>query len=164
MIYRLAKETDIDKICSLVESAVRKMELQQIFQWDNLYPTKADFLDDVQKQQLFIGMSNNDISVVYVLNKDSDKEYENGAWKYPNSEYRIIHRLCVNPEYQNRGIAKSTLIHIEKELREMGIETIRLDVFSNNPFALSLYQNNGYKKVGNADWRKGRFYLMEKHL
>ena len=87
MIYRLAKETDIDKICSLVESAVRKMEIQQIFQWDNLYPTKADFLDDVQKQQLFIGMSNNDISVVYVLNKDSDKEYENGAWKYPNSEY-----------------------------------------------------------------------------
>lgn len=164
MIYRLAKETDIDKICSLVESVVRKMEIQQIFQWDNLYPTKADFLDDVQKQQLFIGMSNNDISVVYVLNKDSDKEYENGAWKYPNSEYRIIHRLCVNPEYQNRGIAKSTLIHIEKELREMGIETIRLDVFSNNPFALSLYQNNGYKKVGNADWRKGRFYLMEKHL
>ena len=146
MIYRLAKETDIDKICSLVESAVRKMEIQQIFQWDNLYPTKADFLDDVQKQQLFIGMSNNDISLVYVLNKDSDKEYENGAWKYPNSEYRIIHRLCVNPEYQNRGIAKSTLIHIEKELREMGIETIRLDVFSNNPFALSLYQNNGYKK------------------
>ncbi len=54
MIYRLAKETDIDKICSLVESAVRKMEIQQIFQWDNLYPTKADFLDDVQKQQLFI--------------------------------------------------------------------------------------------------------------
>lgn len=31
MIYRLAKETDIDKICSLVESAVRKMEIQQFF-------------------------------------------------------------------------------------------------------------------------------------
>lgn len=164
MIYRLAKEADIDKICSLVESAVKKMEIQQIFQWDNLYPTKADFLDDVQKQQLFIGMYEDNISVIYVLNKDSDKEYKNGAWKYPDSEYRIIHRLCVNPKYQNRGIAKSTLIHIEKELREMGIETIRLDVFSNNPFALSLYQNNGYKKVGNADWRKGRFYLMEKHL
>ncbi len=27
MIYRLAKETDVDKICSLVESAVRKMEI-----------------------------------------------------------------------------------------------------------------------------------------
>ena len=24
------------------------MESQQIFQWDNLYPTKADFLDDIK--------------------------------------------------------------------------------------------------------------------
>lgn len=164
MIYRLAEEADIDKICSLIANAVNKMESQQIFQWDNLYPTKADFIADIQKQQLFIGMTNNDISVIYTLNKDSDKEYRNGAWKYLNSEYCIIHRLCVNPKYQNRGIAKMTLLHIEEELREIGVETIRLDVFSNNPFALSLYQNNGYKKVGNADWRKGRFYLMEKHL
>ncbi len=164
MIYRLAEEADIDKICSLIANAVNKMESQQIFQWDNLYPTKADFIADIQKQQLFIGMTNNDISVIYTLNKDSDKEYRNGAWKYLNSEYRIIHRLCVNPKYQNRGIAKMTLLHIEEELREIGVETIRLDVFSNNPFALSLYQNNGYKKAGNADWRKGRFYLMEKHL
>lgn len=125
MIYRLAKETDIDKICSLVEKAVKKMESQQIFQWDSLYPTQADFLNDIQKQQLFIGMSDNDISVIYALsqiprgNKDSDKEYKNGAWKYPDSEYRIIHRLCVNPEYQNRGIAKITLLHIEKELQEL---------------------------------------------
>lgn len=164
MIYRLAKESDIDKICSLIENAVIEMESHQIFQWDSLYPTKADFLDDIQKQQLFIGLSDNDILVIYALNKDCDKEYKNGAWKYPDSKYRIIHRLCVNPKYQNRGIAKNTLLHIEKELREIGIETIRLDVFSKNPFALSLYQNSGYEKVGSADWRKGRFYLMEKHL
>ena len=48
MIYRLAKETDIDTICFLVENAVKKMESQQIFQWDNLYPTKSDFLDDIK--------------------------------------------------------------------------------------------------------------------
>lgn len=28
----------------------------------------------------------------------------------------------------------------------MGVQTIRLDVYSNNLFALSLYQNNGYEK------------------
>lgn len=164
MVYRLAEETDIDKICSLIENAIIEMESKQIFQWDSIYPTQADLLDDIQKQQLFMGLSNNDISVIYAINKDSDEEYKNGAWKYPNSEYRILHRLCVNPEYQNKGIAKLTLLHIEKELRVMGVETIRLDVFSNNPFALSLYQNNGYEKVGSADWRKGKFYLMEKHL
>ncbi len=30
--------------------------------------------------------------------------------------------------------------------------------------ALKLYKNLGYKIVGYADWRMGRFYLMEKFL
>lgn len=47
MIYRLAKENDIDKICSLIENVVIEMESYQVFQWDSLYPTKADFLDDI---------------------------------------------------------------------------------------------------------------------
>lgn len=79
-------------------------------------------------------------------------------------EYRVIHRLCVNPVYQNRGIAAQTLSHIEEELQKSGIKAVRLDVFSKNPFALSLYLGNGYEKVGFADWRKGSFYLMEKLL
>lgn len=54
--------------------------------------------------------------------------------------------------------------HIEAELRQCNIEAIRLDVFSENPYALKLYQNMGFIKTGHADWRKGRFYLMEKYI
>lgn len=164
MLYRLAEEKDLDKICSLVEQAIKEMERQKIYQWDDLYPTRADFLEDIQKHQLYAGLIDNDIAVIYALNRDSDAQYKNGRWKYPDSEYRIIHRLCVHPKYQNRGVAKNTLLHIEKDLGEKGVETMRLDVFSNNPFALSLYENSGYERVGSADWRKGRFYLMEKRL
>lgn len=48
-----------------------------------------------------------------------------------------MHRLCVNPVFQNRGIAKSALLHIENELKAISIH---------------------------ADWRKGKFYLMEKYF
>lgn len=164
MFYRLAKENDIEEICDLIKAAICNMEKQSIFQWDELYPVKEDFLEDIRKQQLFIGLLDDDISVVYTVNKECEEEYQNGKWKYPDCEYRIIHRLCVNPAYQNQGIAKDTLSHIEKELRKINVEAIRLDVFSKNPFALSLYLSNGYEKVGFANWRKGRFYLMEKLL
>lgn len=60
--------------------------------------------------------------------------------------------------------ARTTLIHIEKELRKNNVGAIRLDVYSKNPFALSLYLRCGYTQTGIADWRKGRFYLMEKKL
>lgn len=164
MIYRLAEESDIDAVCGLIKEAVHSMEERRIFQWDDIYPAREDFLDDMKKQHLYLGTVDDDIAVVYTVNKECDKEYENGRWKYPNCEYRIIHRLCVNPAYQNRGIAKETLSHIERELRENNIETVRLDVFSGNPFALSLYSGAGYEKVGFADWRMGKFYLMEKRL
>ena len=128
-------------------------------------PGFQKMVSDFEKNQdLYVGLSNEEISVMYAVNKECDEEYESGNWKYPNCEYRVIHRLCVNPKYQNKGIAKETLSHIEKELQKQNVEAIRLDVFSQNPFALSLYYNCGYEKVGFADWRKGRFYLMEKHL
>ena len=164
MLYRMAEESDIESILGLVQSAILEMERQGIFQWDSIYPSRDDFLDDIREETLFVGMADQEIAVVFTVNKACDEQYKNGAWKYPNTEYRIIHRLCVDPKYQNMGIAKETLDQIENELRQVGVESIRLDVFYNNPFALSLYRNRGYKEVGTAEWRKGKFYLMEKHL
>lgn len=162
MLYRLAKGADIEAICDMVKSAICNMNQHGIFQWDDFYPTEEDFLDDIRKQQLFAGLLDGDIAVIYSVNKECDEAYKNGRWRYPNCEYRVIHRLCVNPKYQNRGIARTTLFHIEEELKKLGIKVVRLDVFSKNPFAIALYLGNGYEKVGSADWRKGKFYLMEK--
>ena len=164
MFYKLAEENEIESIFSIVTSAIIEMESYGIFQWDDLYPTKEDFLNDIHKKTLFVGILDQHISVVFTINKECSEQYQNGSWKYLNTEYRIIHRLCVDSQYQNRGIAKETLDHIENELSRAGVESIRLDVFCNNPFALSLYRNKGYEEVGTGEGRKGKFYLMEKHL
>ena len=101
---------------------------------------------------------------IYVINKECDEEYSDGNWKYPDSSYSVIHRLCVNPKYQNQGIGKLTLQHIERQVKKQGSETIRLDVFSLNPYALKMYKKLGYSKTGEVHWRKGKFYLMEKKI
>ena len=164
MHYRLAEEKDIGSIMHLVASAVAEMENRGIFQWDDLYPAEEVFLSDIRNGWLYAGMQDTDIAVIYAVSRECDEQYANGNWKYPGSEYRVLHRLCVDPRFQNRGVAKETLRHIEEELRENGVETVRLDVFCNNPYALALYRRSGYEQVGTALWRKGTFYLMEKHL
>ena len=88
---------------------------------------------------------------------------------YPTKEdfgenFCVIHRLCVNPKFQKQGIAKKTLIYIEEKLQKECVKSIRLDVFTENPYALRLYEKAGYHKTGTADWRKGKFLLMEKLL
>lgn len=162
--YRVASIDDIDDIIQLVENAIKQMELENIHQWDSVYPTIEDFSNDIRKNELYIGIINKRIAVVYTLNKECDEQYQNGEWQYTGDSFNVVHRLCVSPDFQNKGIAHTTLLHIESELSFLGIKAIRLDVFCENPYALKLYSNNGYHKVGNAHWRKGEFILMEKLL
>ena len=162
--YRAAGAGDLDDIFQLVESAVRQMERDNIYQWDSIYPAKEDFSNDIWKNELYVGTINDRIVVVYALNKECDEQYKNGKWQYIGNDYNVIHRLCVSPDFQKKGIAHTTLFHIENELRLLGLKAIRLDVFCQNPYALKLYFNYGYHKVGIANWRKGKFLLMEKQL
>lgn len=162
--YRLGSLEDLGEIICLVKNCIIEMESNNIFQWDKLYPTSEDFIEDINNNSLYIGLSENIIVVIFVLNQESDEQYKKGEWRYPDRKYYVIHRLCVDCNFQNKGIAKQTMQFIERKLKKLNIQAIRLDVFSQNPYAINLYTHMGYSKVGYADWRKGRFYLMEKYL
>ena len=81
-----------------------------------------------------------------------------------DANYYVIHRLCVSSHFQKQGIGTRTVQHIEEQAKNIGAETIRLDAFTLNPHALKLYEKLGYREVGIANFRKGKFYLMEKKL
>lgn len=162
--FRLAELSDLDEVFQIFESAIENMISQNILQWDEVYPQKNHLYEDILKKELYIGMLEDKIASVYVLNSQCDEQYKNGNWEYPDDSYKVVHRLCVSPRFQNRGIGGKTVRHIEEAVREMGIQSIRLDAFSKNPFSLRMYEKAEYKIVGHADWRKGRFYLMEKKL
>lgn len=162
--FRKAKENDLDSVFQVFVSAIAEMDRNNIPQWDERYPDREILSEDISKQDLIIGRSGNEIAAVYAVSSEYEEEYDSGAWQYPDASFRVIHRLCVNPKFQNKGIGAFALEHIETELREGGIETIRLDAFTLNPYALRMYEKRGYKIVGYVDFRKGKFCLMEKKL
>lgn len=162
--YKAVALEELDEVCGLVDKAVQTMIRNKIYQWDEIYPAREDFEEDICRRQLYAGVMDGRIAVIYVLNKECDEQYKNGSWKHEKEPYYIIHRLCVNPAFQNQGIASRTLRHIEEQLTAWGIHAIRLDAFSENPFALKMYANLGYHRVGCANFRKGKFYLMEKYF
>ena len=133
-------------------------------QWDEIYPTLQDFDMDISAGQLFVGLTNGKIAVIYTLNQLMDEAYSNGKWRMPEKSFAVLHRLCVHPEIQNLGIAQNAMWHIEDQVKRLGMDAIRLDVYSQNPYAIKLYQKCGYTQTGTVDFRKGMFYLMEKYL
>ena len=164
MNYSKANINDLEEIYSLYQNAIITMEKDNIHQWDEIYPNKDILKEDITKNQMYIGKTDNKIAVCFVLSEECDEEYKNGCWKYPDSRFNVIHRLCVNPLFQNQGIAAKTLEYIENLSKSEGYDSIRLDCFTQNPYSRKLYDKAGYSITGYADWRKGRFELREKKL
>ncbi len=164
MEYSKANIAQLEEIFSVYSAAINTMEKSGIHQWDEIYPAKEDISQDIQKNQMYIGKEGKNIAVCFTLSEECDEEYKNGAWKYPEARFNVIHRLCVNPDFQNKGIAANTLVFIEKLSKSQGFESIRLDCFTENPYSQKLYEKAGYSIVGYAKWRKGLFELREKKL
>lgn len=164
LILRIATIEDLDQVDKIYKNAIQVMDSNEINQWDNIYPNKEILKEDILKGEMFLGVMDNKIACAFVLNSDYDEEYNNGNWKYRNESFSIVHRLCVNSAFRNQGIGTQSMMLIEKMLRKDGKESIRLDAFSLNPFALRLYEKIGYVRVGEAKWRKGLFYLYEKKI
>ncbi|MDD5928982.1 MAG: GNAT family N-acetyltransferase [Spirochaetales bacterium] len=164
MNYTKAIINQLEEVFSVYSNAIIAMEKDGIPQWDEIYPDKAIIKEDIEKAQMYIGTENEKIAVCFVLNTECDEEYKNGKWSFPDSNFCVIHRLCVSPEFQHKGIAGKTMNYIEELCKENGFDSIRLDCFTKNPYSIKLYNKAGYSVTGYADWRKGRFELREKKL
>lgn len=158
--YRIATIDDKQEIVNLYKSAIEEMNNNCINQWDDIYPSEEDITKDIETQVMYVGMKDEKICLAYSLNKECDAQYANAKWQ-EGTNFIVVHRLCVNPKFQHQQIAYDTMLHIQDECRKYGIKAIHLDAFTQNPYAIALYEKLGYQKCGEAEWRKGKFNLYE---
>lgn len=162
--FRLAAMSDKDKIFQIFKAAISYMDSQNIPQWDEVYPAVRDIESDILKQEMYVLVKEDKIIAAIALNEVQDDGYETGAWTFTEGKVAVIHRLCVDPAFQNQGMAKKTMSFAEDILRKKGYSIIRLDAYSLNPYALKLYEKLGFRKVSALFFRMGKFYLFEKAL
>lgn len=164
MDFTIARQEDLPELVSLFQAATRQMDAQGVLQWDELYPDEGILSEDVSRGNMIIGTLEGRIAVAFMLDYCEDSDYESANWRYRERNIVVLHRLCVHPDVQGRGVARQAMDYLENEVRLRGIKTIRLDAFSLNPTALHLYESRGYQKAGEISYRKGLFYLYEKKL
>lgn len=80
--FRLGKKEDSDIIVKVFEKAIYEMNKEGIYQWDSLYPNEEVLKGDLEKEQLYVGIYDEKIVSIYVLNQECDEQYKNGHWKY----------------------------------------------------------------------------------
>lgn len=164
MDFSFASRKDLPELLALFQAATRSMDAQGIHQWDEIYPDKTVLSEDIECGIMEVGQIADRIAVAFALEECAPSDYEDAKWRYAAERIVVLHRLCVHPAFQGKGIARGAMDYLERRVSERGISTIRLDAFSQNPAALKLYESRGYEKAGEIVYRKGLFFLYEKKL
>jgi GNAT superfamily N-acetyltransferase len=154
----------LPEIMILIRKAIAEMELLQIFQWDELYPDQEKIRTDLLNQTLFGWTENSSLCAIVVLDTIQSPLYAQINWRNNDSTPLVIHRLCVDPEHQRKGIAKKMILFAEEYARLHHFKSIRLDAFIQNPFSEKLYRGLHYEERGIVTFRKGNFYCFEKSI
>tara|TARA_R100001369_G_scaffold91913_6_gene134695 strand:+ start:1661 stop:2161 length:501 start_codon:yes stop_codon:yes gene_type:complete len=146
-MIRKANVSDIDKIITITRACAAKMIAQNIFQWNEHYPTHEAFKNDIERNELYVLTFSEEIIGSIVISTLKDEEYDDVNWLTEDANNYYIHRLAIHPEHQRKGYAKKLMDFAETIAREKSATSIRLDTFSQNHRNQKFYEARGYQKL-----------------
>jgi len=153
----------MDAVAQLFREAIAAMQRQGIDQWDDRYPTRKHLESDREEGTLWLAEDQGRLMASVTLNECPAVEYDGILWRKTGRSL-YVHRLCVDPDRQGQGLAKTIMLWVERFAQEQGYHVIRLDTFAGNPRALRLYEGLGYEYVADMTSRKGVFPCFEKEV
>ncbi|NLE62898.1 MAG: GNAT family N-acetyltransferase [Bacteroidales bacterium] len=146
-MIRLSRSSDIDNIMMVVNQTIDIMARKNNPQWNEHYPTRSDFLKDIETNNLYIYEIDNEIGGLLCLNKEEPEEYGAVSWSLPNTAV-VLHRMTVNPVYRRQQIGTKLLLFAEKYALQTDCYYLKTDTYSMNYFMNYLFIKVGYRKTG----------------
>ena len=144
MICRLANSNDLSVLEIMFKEIVKNMHNHGITIWNEYYPFE-EFEIDIQKNQLYLLVDNNEIFATFVLYPSDTSDCF--AWKSKDKEAMLLNRLGVNVKYLKQGVAFKVLDEAKKIAKKKNFKYLRLAVVDSNIPAINLYKKYGFKKV-----------------
>jgi len=145
-MIRLAETKDLDEIMKIIEEAKLFLKENGVPQWQNGYPNKDSFKEDILKKQLYV-FEDSVIKGVFVLSKETESCYITDFW--PEAfDYLVIHRIAVKNEYKGENIAGQMFDFSFKKARETNKKSIRVDTHEKNIIMQKLLKKHNFEYCG----------------
>ena len=153
--YRVVQDVKIIKadhchvpdVLKVLDACKREMQQTGIHQWDDVYPSRRQIEEDAEAGDLYVAVSSERIAGAVSFNGQQEEAYQLVQWRGA-LPVLVVHRLCVDPELQGKGIACKLMQFGHDLCAQLHYKGIRLDAYSGNPRAIALYESLGYRKVG----------------
>jgi ribosomal protein S18 acetylase RimI-like enzyme len=153
-MIRLAKVADIDILMTITKACAKYMISKEIYQWNEHYPSKSAFVNDVERNELYVLETNDKVIGCIVISTYMDEEYIPINWLTTNTKNVYIHRVAIHPDHQGKGFAQQLMDFAENYAIENNYTSIRLDTFSQNKRNQKFYELRGYKRLGDIYFPK----------
>ena len=143
-MIRHAKIVDLDCILESVNSETKYMrDTGNATQWAGNYPERQDFLEDIEKQHLYVCYNEEMIYGVFFFLVGEEPNYahiEDGEW-LNHEPYGVIHRVAGNGKV--KGIFREIADFAKKQA-----DNLRIDTHENNRTMQHVIEKNGFQKCG----------------
>ena len=83
-MIRKATSADIDTIIVITKACAAHMIGKNIYQWNEDYPNKKAFIEDVKRNELYVLEIENNINGCLTISTLMDKEYRPISWLTSN--------------------------------------------------------------------------------
>ena len=163
-MIRKATLKDLDAILKITKSCAEEMISKNIFQWNDSYPNRKAFENDIHNGRLYVREEKRKIIGSICVSDFMDEEYLAVRWLSTSNNNIYIHRLAVDPTSQGQGFGQDMMNFAENFAKRKNYQSIRLDTFSMNVRNQRFYKQRGYKRLGSIffpNQSKEPFYCYE---
>ena len=164
-MIRKAKLTDLDAIMSIINETVKEMKSYKNDQWDENYPNRKTFINDIENENLYLYEEDNYIKGFVCIDTDEAKEYKNLKWS-SDDKCMVTHRMAIDSKFRINHIASKLMDFCEELAINKGVRYLKADTYSVNEKMNSFFKKRRYNFVGEVffEGKENPFYVYEKIL
>ena len=154
-MIRKATVSDINSIEALYNELLTHEEQTKC--WSNwqrgIYPTRAVAEKTVAAGTMYVLEEKGILCASMILNNLQGDYYKAIPWQFPAEphEVLVIHTLCVSPSQYGKGHGSKMIYFAKETAKATNCKVIRMDTFSGNEPAKTLYQKHGFRIAGYID-------------
>ena len=152
--YKILEENDIDRVMEIFEDGKEYLRIQGNGQWQDGYPNRDIFLNDIKNHRLFGILDRDNENIIVAIcaityyEEDYDHLYE-GSW-LSNYDYLVIHRTSVKKEYRNMGYGHDLFALFIDTAKQEGYHSLRVDTHEKNTNMRHVIESAGFTYCGRA--------------
>lgn len=139
---RLANTNDINNVIEFYKNVCADTNNKARWHY-GIYPTDEDLSNDINNNELYILLLDDEIVAAAVLQMKEDEIYKDVNWK--NHNPAVVHLLATLPSKWHQGYGRKLLKYLIEVATNNNKGSVHLDIVYDNDYARNLYESVGFE-------------------